>query len=118
MTTHKNLNNQIKTIINKGIPFSKEDFNFLMQVIKHHPSKNKLNEIENILLNRRGDGLLIQFSDSTFDSISYKKCVRAMLTGKLPQRENIREALRNEIYVEQILPFRIIGFFELAYRVR
>ena len=107
MTTQKNINDQIKTIINKGIPFSKEDLDFLMQVIKHHPSKNKLDDIENILINRSGDGLLIQYSDSTLDSISYKKCVRGMLSDKLqPQRKNIREAFRNEIYVKQILPFR------------
>ena len=106
MTTQKSVNIKIKKIIEKGMPFSEQDHDFLIQVVKQHPNKNRKDEIENIILNKNKDGLLIRYSDSTIDSISYKKCVRAMLTGKNSNHENIREALRNEIYVEQVLPFR------------
>jgi len=106
MTTQKSMNDKIKGIIDKGIPFTKKDHNFLLQIIKYHPNPEKIDEVENVLLNNRGDGLLIQYSDLTTDTISYKKCVRKMLTGKNAARENIREAFRNEIYVEQIVPFR------------
>jgi hypothetical protein len=102
--TQKNINERISKIITNGVPFSSDDKTFLLKIIQHHPSKTNLENVEKVFLNKSGDGLMIQYSDSSIDSISYKKCVRAMLGGKPIQ--NIREALRNEIYVAQILPFR------------
>ena len=103
MESAASIGRRVKEIIVSGdiVPHKE----FLKELLRHHPSPEKVAGFEDVTLNAEGNGFLIWWGDR-HDTISWRKCASQKAGGKKPShREKCLEAMRYAV-MGQVMTFR------------